>query len=325
MKKFILSSLLILNLVNLLSAETLLKSIIGEMTLSPSGNPYIIDEYIDIPEDSKLTIKSGCIFLFKSFAGMKVFGTIIVEGTKDQPVVFTSINDANFNKNTSQLPNTFDWNGIYIQANSIDAKFRNFTLMYSTFGIKSQKEDITIQSGNFQNNGQFHFTINDNIQYVQDDISYTYNASQNKSAPKKEATTSKSKKSKPVGTKKSRNSNTVTVLNPKEDNKSKRLKVIKFTCLGVGSASILGGIVAGVITRSNYTKAEDNNNDYDFYYDKVKNGRIALSSLLCVGISLDVAAAFLFIRKKESKSIKKVSFDFNPNTNSIGTILSGSF
>jgi hypothetical protein len=36
------------------------------------------------------------------------------------------------------------------------------------------KEGLTITNGTFKNNGQFHFTVNDNIKPVADDIPYSY-------------------------------------------------------------------------------------------------------------------------------------------------------
>ncbi len=123
-----------------------------------------------------MNIKAGTVLLFNSFTGLNVFGSLIVEGTPEKPVIFTSINDNFYNEETEQLPNPFDWNGIHINAGAGDVKFRNFKLMYSVYGIKSQKEDIIIQNGTFKQNGQFHFTIKDNIYYVQDNLSYSYEA-----------------------------------------------------------------------------------------------------------------------------------------------------
>jgi len=49
-------------------------------------------------------------------------------------------------------------------------------VFYSVFGIKSKKRDIVLVNAVFRENGQFNFTINDNIMMVDEKISYSYNA-----------------------------------------------------------------------------------------------------------------------------------------------------
>ena len=44
-------------------------------------------------------------------------------------------------------------------------------MFYSVFGIKSKKRDIVLVNAVFRENGQFNFTINDNIMMVDEKIS----------------------------------------------------------------------------------------------------------------------------------------------------------
>lgn len=154
--------------------ETNLSGEIGSITFSPDGNPYIVGENITISENASVTARAGCVFLFKPFTGILVEGSLTVEGKPEKPVIFTSINDGLYSGNQSTAPNPFDWNGILISKNASAVSFFNFLLTYSVYGIKSQKEFIILSNGTFTNNGQFHFTINDNPKKVIDGIPYTY-------------------------------------------------------------------------------------------------------------------------------------------------------
>jgi hypothetical protein len=174
MKKKVLLSIIVLSCLFSIGAETHISGDIRTATLDATGNPYIIDQDIVVPVGKRLTIKEGCVLLFKGFTGINVFGQLTVSGTTKQAVIFTSINDGDFNTKSEQLPNPFDWNGILIARESTGSSLQNFQLRYSVYGIKSQNPNVTIQGGIFRQNGQFHFTINDKIQYVQDNLSYSY-------------------------------------------------------------------------------------------------------------------------------------------------------
>jgi len=155
-------------------SETTLRGDIGGLTLSEQGNPYVIEEDIIIPQGKRTTIGPGCVLLFKSFTGCKVDGALVAEGTAEKPVVFTAVNNSKYNPSSQQLPNPFDWNGILIGAQAERAEFINIVLEYSVYGIKSQSKVASIKNGIFSQNGQYHFTVEDKIQYVQDKIPFTY-------------------------------------------------------------------------------------------------------------------------------------------------------
>jgi hypothetical protein len=210
-------------------AETHISGDIRTAMLESTGNPYIVDQDVVVPAGKRLTIKEGCVLLFKGFTGINVLGQLTVSGTAKLPVVFTSINDGDFNTKSEQLPNPFDWNGILIARESNGAALQNFQLRYSVYGVKSQNTNVTIQSGIFRQNGQFHFTINDKIQYVQDNISFSYaggepektqtQASQGKSGDETRAPAS------PAGT------------------TSKNKLILRYSSLGIGVIGVIVGTV----------------------------------------------------------------------------------
>jgi hypothetical protein len=166
--------LIIVLTINLASAQTMLSGNIGGNTFKPSGNPYIIQKSIEISGNKTTVVKPGCIFLFYPFTELNVKGPLIVTGTADTPVVFTSINDVQYNQASATLPNEFDWNGIVVSSTAGEVKLTDFHIVYSVFGIKSNKQDIVVERGIFRNNGQYHFTINDKVVAVNDNLPCNY-------------------------------------------------------------------------------------------------------------------------------------------------------
>jgi hypothetical protein len=209
-------------------AETRIKGDLTGMNLDESGNPFIVEQDIIVPNGQKVVIKEGCIFLFNPFTGLQVLGELKVEGTQEKPVIFTSIYDS-YNKESPQLPNPFDWNGVLVARESGTVTFSNFELLYSVYGIKSQNPGIKIQNGIFKQNGQFHFTLMDKIQFVQDNISYSFNQQDADLGTGDEAGKGNGK----GGSK------------PDAKSPSNGVKVFRFTSLGVGAAGLLVGAVFG--------------------------------------------------------------------------------
>jgi hypothetical protein len=250
---------LLLSAASTCAAETHIAGDIHAMALDETGNPYIVEQDIFVPTGKKATIKEGCVLLFKSFTGLRVEGQLSVEGTTAKPVVFTSINDGDHNPQSEQLPNSFDWNGILIVREAVGASLKNFQLKYSVYGVKAQNSNIEIANGTFYQNGQFHFTVNDKIQYVQDNQLYSYNAS---SAPQ---VTAPSGQGTPAAT-----TNAATKEKaPKQATKGK--KVLRFACLGVGVA----GVAAGATFAALYVSDKS---VYDKYSTRVEAGQILTSS-----------------------------------------------
>lgn len=72
---------------------TVLHGDIGNLTLEKSQGPYIVSEDIYIPAGKTTTVKAGTVLLFKSFTGLMIWGSINVEGSPDNPVIFSTEND----------------------------------------------------------------------------------------------------------------------------------------------------------------------------------------------------------------------------------------
>ena len=112
-------------------SQTTISGNIGDKTFTPAGNPWIVTENIIVEKDKTVHIKAGCVFLFQQFTGMEVHGKLIVDGSKESPVVFTSYNDNKYNLSAEVLPNPFDWNGIVIHAEGEETRFSYITLSFS--------------------------------------------------------------------------------------------------------------------------------------------------------------------------------------------------
>jgi hypothetical protein len=318
MKHIQLLVILFSGLINLSLAETHLSDDISERIFEPNGNPYIIEQDIVIPKNTKSTIKAGCIFLFKSFTGLNVYGNLIVEGTAEKPVVFTSINDAVYNSDAQQLPNAFDWNGIYISDESKDVKLRNFELMYSVYGIKSKKEKMTIQNGIFKQNGQFNFTINNNIIYVQDKISYDYIPD----IVEKDRT--EKIKGTDTETVEGETTKSTIIRNPSAAKRKRRIAGVIILSFGIlnGAASLGTGVLSyqyynkmeyirsEVAKGSNEEKYSDEWDSYKQKYNITLPASIVTGTLF--GLSIPISL-FLFLKSDKNTTIKTISLDFFGN------------
>ncbi|MGD9200960.1 MAG: hypothetical protein PVI26_05320 [Chitinispirillia bacterium] len=310
-------------IINLSLSETHLSDEIGERVFEPNGNPYIIEQDIIIPKNTQSTIKAGCVFLFKSFTGLNVYGNLIVEGTVEKPVIFTSINDAKYYPDAQQLPNAFDWNGIYISEESKDIKLRNFEIMYSVYGIKSKKEKMTLQNAIFKQNGQFNFTIDNNIIYVQDKISYDYmppDIGEKDKTDKTKATTT-------VTESKENETTSITIRNPSEAKRKRRIAGVVVLCFGIlnGAASLGTGVISyqywnkmddirDLIANEPPDNVNELGREWDSYKDKYN---ITLPASIVTGTIFGLSipiALYLFLKSDKNTTIKTISLDLFGNS-----------
>lgn len=211
-------------------AQTPINGNAGGMTLDSSGSPFVVEKELTVPRGKTLTVKEGCVLLFKQFAGLTIKGNCFVNGTPAHPVVFTSINDSVYNKTSTQESNPFDWNGITVTGESSDVLFKYVNVRYSTFGIKSQNPDMMILQGLFAQNGQFHFTVNDKIQTIAENQPFSYN--ENRKIPEQPAPAAKA----PL---------------------SRQRKILRFGLLGAGAAGAITGIILSANAASKYSHWKD--------------------------------------------------------------------
>jgi hypothetical protein len=133
-----------------------------------SGRPFLVVGDIEVAVGKTVTIGAGTILLFKNFTGLHVIGKLIVEGTKDAPVIFTSENDRSVNHATNLFPNPYDWNGIYIHSDAVGSSFAYCKVEYSVYGIVSETKFIKLDPVVLQFNGKSNLVIEGKEQQVTD-------------------------------------------------------------------------------------------------------------------------------------------------------------
>ncbi len=258
------------------SAETLISGNISGITFDVAKNPYIVEKDIIVPKGTSVSIPEGIVFLFHPFTGFQVSGRVAVQGSDTKMVIFTSLNDNIFNTRAEQLPNPFDWNGIFVSKDAEGAFLNNFALKYSVYGIKSQCQNIIIQNAVFQQNGQFNFTVNEQIKLVVEGMPFSYpDTIVGTSSGKDDNTTNKPPKVvKP--------DNGITA----DAQSDKKLKIFRYTCLGVGVVGAVTGIIFGTAIKSSldeFDRIEEAQNrgilygDYDKTEKKYYNSIIGCS------------------------------------------------
>ena len=92
---------------------------------------YVIEKTVIVPEDEKLKFLPGSKLLFNPYAGMNVSGDLVCEGTKENPIIFTSIS----NTTDSLSKNYLQWHGIIVNKTG-KISFKHCQINNSLYGIK---------------------------------------------------------------------------------------------------------------------------------------------------------------------------------------------
>lgn len=156
---------------------TIIGGDITKVSFKKENGPFFVKEDLVVPEGATVTIEQGCVLLFKEFTTLNVYGSVMVKGTEDKPVVFTSANDSAYNHESSAQANPFDWNGIRLEKSSKGSFFECMYLNYSTFGLYSTNTELDIQKCQFVKNGQNSVMIDGKMQVVIEGMPYSYTKS----------------------------------------------------------------------------------------------------------------------------------------------------
>jgi hypothetical protein len=175
MQFFKVSAAVIMFLINSVMAEQLA----GDLPhfISADKSPYYVVADIYVPSGKVVEIEPGTVFLFKNFTGLHVQGVLNARGTLLKDVVFTSVNDNEYNVNSNLNPTPYDWNGIYIHKDGIGTDLEKVKICYSVKGILSDTKFIRISEAFFHDNGRANFTIEGETKPVIPDMPYSYNLS----------------------------------------------------------------------------------------------------------------------------------------------------
>ena len=92
---------------------------------------YIIEKTIIVPEDEKLKFLPGSKLFFYPSAGIKVYGTLLCEGTKEKPITFTLFT----RQKNSQMESYLQWQGI-ITGTKGKISLKHCSINSSLYGVK---------------------------------------------------------------------------------------------------------------------------------------------------------------------------------------------
>jgi hypothetical protein len=141
--------------------------------LSPKGRPYLVAGDIYVPQGKTVVLSAGTVLCFKSFTGLHVQGTLLAKGVKDNPVVFTSENDRDYNRHSAVDAAPYDWNGIYIHEDAIGTQLAYCAVQFSVDGINSLTKFFQLSPCLFLHNGRANLTVQ-GAQYQVTDQPYEY-------------------------------------------------------------------------------------------------------------------------------------------------------
>jgi hypothetical protein len=259
LKRFLLASILFLMVAVRSPALTTISGDIHNHIFDTTGSPYLIVNDIVVPSGTKCIIDKGVVFLFRPFTGLIVNGRLTVNGTPDQPVIFTSANNFLYNTNSIQPPQPFDWNGIIIASESYGSTFNHIVVSYSVYGIAAKTPNLSIEKGTFVNNGQFDLTIKDRIQNVKNNAPFSYYSELLQTTPSAERP--------PDG----RMIKSVPPVQKQENRSLNKRNFLRYGLLGAGVLGTAGVIAGSVMAYKNKTSIESMgpdkiNPDTDTYY-----------------------------------------------------------
>lgn len=159
--------------------------------LTKNNNPYIL-QYYSIPVGKKLIIEPGVVI--KSYfnnSKIDIFGNLIVSGSADEKVVFTSGRDVSFEESVSKtvvgswpVPSSSpqDWQGFWFKPGSVGT-LDNMILRYAGKGfvvppfalpvpqaIRADSSNLSISNSSFSDNGPLAFFEKDSTTTIANTI-----------------------------------------------------------------------------------------------------------------------------------------------------------
>jgi hypothetical protein len=143
------------------SAEARFTTIAGDLPgiVFAGDRPYLVVDDIYVPQGKTVSIEAGAVFLFKNFTGLQVLGTLIARGEQDKPIVFTSVNDREYNARGDVEAAPFDWNGVFLHEDALGSDLRYCAVMYSVEGVSAQTRVFRLDPVIFLQNGRASLTI----------------------------------------------------------------------------------------------------------------------------------------------------------------------
>lgn len=137
---------------NKVSASTTISShITSDTTWGLAGSPYVLDISPNINAGVTLTIEPGVIVKAKIGKSLKIKGSLIANGTAENPIVFTSIRNDSFGGDTNAdgvvtVPVTGDWVGLDFWDTSSGSILNNVIVKYGSYCISTDSINVNFNN-----------------------------------------------------------------------------------------------------------------------------------------------------------------------------------
>ncbi len=102
-----------------------------------AGKPYLVYDFMMVDTGHVLTLEPGVRIHFNKGARLKVAGSIVAEGTREDPVVFEGYRTDRFYRN---IPG--QWSGIWLMPGSKNNRFVNARIINAVNGILADSLDM---------------------------------------------------------------------------------------------------------------------------------------------------------------------------------------
>ena len=143
-------------------------AIATSMTWTKVGSPYVITETITVNSGVTLTIEPGVIVKGgMTSQQLTINGTLIANGTPEEPIYFTSLRDDSVGGDTNgdgnaTSPTYGNWNGIYLAPGSLNNLLNNIVIRYggyNSYDIYACTSSLTITNSTIENNRYYGIYI----------------------------------------------------------------------------------------------------------------------------------------------------------------------
>jgi|GEM_PF-6756988 len=128
-------------LLSLIISSTAQTYLTGEKDGVIGPGTYIVSGNLHVLPGKTLTVSAGTVMHFEPFTGIVVRGKLIVDGTSDKPIVFTSVKDGAVEGAT---PAEFDWNGLDVSNEAAYVRLSNVTIKYASIGVNVRSSTIPV-------------------------------------------------------------------------------------------------------------------------------------------------------------------------------------
>jgi hypothetical protein len=134
-----------------------------DITLTKEFNPYLINSYTTLFKDKTLTIEPGVIIKFYpgNNISLDIFGNLIAKGREKEKIIFTSLRDQNYYKDTLRdsedydekgnpiLPKPGDWDHLYFRESS-SSILENVIILYGGYSHNYPNYSLIVDKANLK-------------------------------------------------------------------------------------------------------------------------------------------------------------------------------